>query len=159
MDYILKPFDQEIIGQTLEKFKQLFQNKGFPQHVLEQLIQHYSPTPKGRGKTIIVFQGEKMIPVQQSNLFIVSLENGSCFIYTREGQRYMSNKSIDSLEQSLGEDFFRANRQCLIHREAIKTVMPYFARKLLIQPSVLFEPKIIVSKAKASQFMNWLEAG
>jgi DNA-binding LytR/AlgR family response regulator len=159
VDYILKPFDREIIGQTLDKFQKLFAKKTFPTTALEQFIQHYSQTPKSSLKNIIVYQGEKMIPIQLADLFIASLENGMCFIYTRDGKRYISNKSLDTLEQKLGGDFFRANRQCLIHREAVKTVVPYFARKLLIQPSILFESNIVVSKAKASRFLRWLESG
>lgn len=157
VDYILKPYDQEIIGQTLEKFQRLFQQKAFPKEAIEQLIQHYSPTSQSPSKSIIVYQGEKMIPVQLSNLFIVSLENGMSYIYTRDGQRFRSNKSLDVLEQKLGSYFFRANRQCLIHREAVQAVVPYFARKLLVQPVIMFDSKIIVSKAKASRFMRWLE--
>ena len=71
----------------------------------------------------------------------------------------MLEQNLDDLEEDLGNDFFRANRQFLIHREAVKEVSRYFARKLLLQLNFKFEEQIVVSKAKAASFLDWLKQG
>lgn len=53
--------------------------------------------------------------------------------------------------------FFRANRQFLISRKAIKDISLWFNGRLVINLNIPFElkEKIIISKAKASEFKEW----
>jgi DNA-binding LytR/AlgR family response regulator len=53
--------------------------------------------------------------------------------------------------------FFRLNRQYLINFNAVKEVERYFARKLLVRLAIQDEPKLLVSKEKATSFLRWLE--
>lgn len=73
-------------------------------------------------------------------------------------QEFFVNYSLDQIQQSLpGLQFFRLNRQCLINFTAIKEVEHYFARKLLVNPVIPVKDKLLVSKEKVSQFLEWLD--
>jgi DNA-binding LytR/AlgR family response regulator len=63
---------------------------------------------------------------------------------------------LDELEQIAGSGFYRANRQYLINRKAIKDTSQYFARKLAVNLNVPLDDKITISKNKVSEFLNWL---
>jgi DNA-binding LytR/AlgR family response regulator len=52
--------------------------------------------------------------------------------------------------------FFRANRQFLVNRVAVKDVSQYFGRKLLINLTFSFPEKITVGKLKTTPFLSWL---
>jgi len=66
------------------------------------------------------------------------------------------NQVDDKLEKLTYGQFYRANRQILVNRDAIKEVSQYFARKLSVSLVIPFKQKIIVSKEKGTDFLNWL---
>lgn len=69
----------------------------------------------------------------------------------------MINKYLDELENLCGNSFFRINRQYLVSRKAVIDASHYFSRKLSVNISIPFNEKIIVSKEKTPQFLNWLQ--
>ncbi|MEM1325525.1 MAG: LytTR family DNA-binding domain-containing protein [Bacteroidota bacterium] len=80
-------------------------------------------------------------------------------VITLEKKSYWSNKSLRQLTDQLDpHQFYRANRQILIHRQLIKGYRKLPNRKLLLilTSPTLFEEDIFISKEKASTFQNWL---
>ena len=68
------------------------------------------------------------------------------------------NFTLEELEQSLDPDqFYRANRQFLVNFKAVQEVQQYFARKLLLKLNVNTRDALVVSKAKAGDFLRWME--
>ena len=61
----------------------------------------------------------------------------------------------DLLEQLDPTQFFRANRQYIVSRGAIKDVSIWFGNKLAINLYVETPEKIIVSKARVAEFKVW----
>lgn len=77
---------------------------------------------------------------------------------TTDGQQYYLSAALEEIENMLDPSiFFRANRQFLVNKSAIVNAERYFARKLIIKLSVRTPEIIVVSKARASGFLQWLE--
>jgi DNA-binding LytR/AlgR family response regulator len=55
------------------------------------------------------------------------------------------------------ELFFRANRQFIIARRAIRDMSVWFGSRLAVNLSVDTPERIIVSKARTSEFKAWLQ--
>ncbi len=92
-----------------------------------------------------------------SNIAYFFVRDEITYLYTG-GQEYVTSRSLDEIEQTYGgRQFYRANRQYIINREFIKEVEQFFARKLAVKLIVPVSEGIIVSKAKATNFMKWLE--
>lgn len=159
VDYILKPFDETSLKSTLDKFDALHKRDTASEHAIQALIETFSNKPRQGQRAILAHQGEKIIPVKVQDVAVASIEHDLCYLYTFGGKRFMTNRRLDSLEQTLGAGFYRANRQCIVNKEAIISAAPYFGRKLLVQVQVEVSENIIVSKAKASAFLGWLEEG
>jgi DNA-binding LytR/AlgR family response regulator len=62
------------------------------------------------------------------------------------------------LQQIFGQTFYRVNRQFLVNRKAVSHVSKYFARKLLVEVRIDFPDKLIISKARASDFLKWIRS-
>lgn len=77
-------------------------------------------------------------------------------LQTMSGKSYLAGKSLDELEKMTGPDWFRVNRQCLIHRQAIEDVSYLLGRRLALNLTIPFETRITISREKASQFLQWL---
>ena len=74
-------------------------------------------------------------------------------------RRRTTAKTLDELETMLDPlQFYRANRQFLVNVKSVTEVEQYFARKLLLKLNTQTREPVVVSKAKASDFLHWMES-
>jgi DNA-binding LytR/AlgR family response regulator len=108
-------------------------------------------------KSFLVFRDNKYstIPTKQIAYFFVKHEIVVLVTFGKE--EYFVHYSLEHLQRLLsGQLFYRLNRQYLVSFNAIKEVEHYFARKLLVTLSLANMDKLVVSKEKASSFLQWL---
>jgi two-component system, LytTR family, response regulator LytT len=64
--------------------------------------------------------------------------------------------TLEELAQQLDPaQFFRANRQFIISRRAIKDIALWFNGKLVTELTVSSPEQIVISKERATEFKNW----
>jgi two-component system, LytTR family, response regulator LytT len=157
IDYILKPFDQKAIEKTLLKFQNLKSNIASETTtdtyasllgMLRHRLTHQVPS-------VLIHQGEKVIPLSSKNIALFFVEDDYTFAYTFEGRKHILSQNMEVLERTF-PDFFRANRQFLVNRAAVRDASHYFHRKMLINLTIPFSEPIVVSKLKVTSFMGWL---
>ncbi|PAW92323.1 DNA-binding response regulator [Mucilaginibacter sp. MD40] len=157
IDYILKPFTIQMLEAALTKYKQfsnLFSKAQVPQY--EALLRMLDEKPKQRAASVLVYHQDKIIPIKIEEVALFYLKNETTHLMTFGGKIYYPNKNLDELERLSGKNFYRANRQALVCRDAIIDVSHFFSRKLSLNLKVATDEKVIVSKAKSSQFLAWL---
>ena len=157
LDYVLKPFSDESIQKTLTKYRSLKDSFNKGTHEMLSELQTQAVSGEQRRKSIIVMNGDKIIPVQLNDIVLCYIEFDNVFVKISSGKQYLVNKSLDEMEQLLGEEFFRVNRQHVLKREAIAYANTGLSRKLMLTLHVSHPIKISVSKEKCSAFLHWLE--
>lgn len=162
IDYLLKPIDPEDLKVSLAKYHRwaLTDTTGFTgqfRHFLNQIseqtpLTHYKRRFTGHHLRQII-----SVPQDQVAYF---LRNELIYLHTLDGKKLVTDyKTLDELEELVDPVcFFRANRQCLVHLDAVLGYRPYDSSKLLV---ILKSPnhtlEVIVSKEKAGAFRHWLE--
>ena len=137
-----------------DEFENLFQQHRF--YNLDDLLAKLIKTA-GK-KSFLVFKNNKYINVLTENIACFFIKYESAVIICFDKQEYFVNYSLDQIQELLQEkQFYRVNRQSLINFQAIKDVEHYFARKLLVNPIIPMQDKLIVSKEKVSEFLHWLD--
>lgn len=157
IDYILKPFKGTDIQQALAKIDKLklSLSKGLPDPVVLKQIRSDEPV---RQKTFLVRHGEKMLPVMVSDIAFLELENEIVHLFNFKGEKHVIFKRLDEIEGSVDpRQFFRINRQMLVNRDAIREIVPYFNRKVIVHLHIQIPNKAVVSRLKVSPFLDWLE--
>ncbi|MDP9076537.1 MAG: LytTR family DNA-binding domain-containing protein [Bacteroidota bacterium] len=157
IDYILKPFTRQMLDGAVQKYRQLkkvFSTDQTPQ--FEALMQLLAGKETQKAASVLVYHQDKIIPVNLEDIAMFYLANEVTHMLTFSGKTLYPNKTLDELEKLSGNTFFRANRQFLVCRKAIIDVSSFFSRKLSLNLKVPFNEKVIVSKGKAAQFLNWL---
>jgi len=160
VDYILKPFDREQVRRALDKMRALknfFQKSdGALEAKLSKLLSEArQPSVK---TSFLVSQRDKLLPIAVSDIACFYIEHEVTFLHTSDNRRFMLNYTLDELENMLdAKQFYRANRQFLVNIKAIIEVEQYFARKLLLKLNTQTKESIVVSKAKSSEFLHWME--
>lgn len=111
------------------------------------------------GKTsFLVFHRNKYVTVPTTSIAFFYIKYEGTVIVTFDKKEYSINYSLEQVQELVpGKQFFRLNRQYLLNFDATKEVEHYFARKLLVIPTIAFADKLIVSKEKARLFLDWLE--
>lgn len=153
IDYLLKPVDEEKLGQSLEKYKKL--KVFFKSMDMERLAGQFDNTYK---RTILVYLRDQIVPVKTVDIAYIHAANGLVNLVTRQNHPYACQYTMDQVEGMLDpRQFYRANRQFIINREVIQNVQHYFNRRLCIVTSCPTPERIIISKVKATDFLQWME--
>ena len=158
IDYILKPFSKEAVARALNKFSKLLPNKKKENSqdygkMLEQLKQYFKTAS---GPSIILHQGERIIPIDGEKIALFFIDHENVYACTFEQKKILTHYKLDMLEKKFFPRFFRANRQFLINRKAVKEVSQHFHRKLQIHLTIPFLETILVGKEKVTSFLEWL---
>lgn len=153
IEYILKPFSTKTITEALERYKNLKNN--FTENI-RKVEQQLQPV-ENQNNTLVVHHKDKIIPLNREDIALVYIRNEQVTIRNFEGEQYYINKSLDELDQLLGEQFYRANRQFIVNKNAVKDITTLINRKYLVNLNFEFKQQIVVSKEKMSSFLNWLK--
>ncbi|OMP78554.1 MULTISPECIES: LytTR family DNA-binding domain-containing protein [unclassified Chitinophaga] len=155
IDYLLKPLEEAQVERSLKKFHRIKDHYNTYQQSLTKAMTQMENAYR---HTILVHYREKMVPVKVTDLAYIHAANGVVTLHTRNDQDYTIQYTIDQLENMLNRnDFFRANRQFILHRESITDIEHYFNRRLIIKTNCKTPEKIIVSRLKAQDFLRWIE--
>lgn len=158
LDYLLKPIDVEKLKKSIEKWKKWYRNpEPNPQPQLEQLLQSLS-VKKEYTRNLLVVQKHKLVPVGVSDFALFFIENGVVRGITFDQQTYFPEQNMDELEAILNPAvFYRANRQMILNQKSITGIESFFSSRLLISTTPSIEGDILISKAKARDFKNWVK--
>lgn len=156
IDYVLKPFTAEAVKAALDKYNnmsQAFAGSDTSISEIQRLLQEMKPA---RSSSILVNHKEKIIPVKMDDIAVFYIEHQATRLLNFEGQTYFLNKTLDQVEQLCGDNFFRANRQFLINREAVSEASHHLSRKFSVRLKIPFDHSITISREKLSDFLDWL---
>jgi len=158
IDYILKPFDKETIAKALARYKELERRFSGNTAQFENMLRLFENRKNQKKGSILVYHKDKILPIRIHDIALFYIENEITYILTFDQKSFTINKTLDELEKVTGPDFYRANRQYLVQRKAIKEAAQYFARSLSVTLLIPFKETIKVNKVKVPDFLNWLSA-
>jgi len=155
IDYLLKPIEVPDVQAALKKLKGLSKAETM-QSVLNSLISSLREATKYKTHFLIPSKGDKLIPVQTGDLACFYIDTGMVKALTFEGKSLRFDNTLDELESLLNpEDFFRANRQYILSKKAIKDIDIWFTNRLSVNLKITAPEKILISKARISEFKKW----
>lgn len=161
IDYLLKPLDEEDVKRAIEKYKTLFQEKesSFANEYLQRLLKDLQPFNEKKYKTRFSGHlGQALVAIHESQVAYFT-KDVLIFLFTLDHQQIITDyHSLEELVDLLDPDsFFRANRQYILHINAIDHIKPHYTGKLLVELKKPLKSEVIVSREKAGEFKKWFE--
>lgn len=160
-DYLLKPIDTEELEKSISKCRKILEsNNVFPrdmQQLLEKLSQPQLKQPLYKEKFIVSFRHQ---------WFAVNTKEIACFmkdtlhyLFTFAGEKHILDfTSMEEIEELLDPAiFYRANRQYIVHIDAIQSVRPQENQKLVLTLKPPLKIQIDMSREKAPAFKKWFD--
>ncbi|RZJ91235.1 MAG: response regulator transcription factor [Chryseobacterium sp.] len=158
IDYIMKPFTDNKLKQSLQKYKSLKSILASQLSVqYEAILALFKERQPPRAETLLVYHLNRILPLKIDNVAVFYIENEIVSVLMISGDVYYPNKTLEELEKLCGSNFFRANRQVLVNRQVVLSASRYFSRKMTLNLSVPFKDIITVSKERTSLLAKWLE--
>ena len=156
IDYLLKPINRNDLERALNKYNNLVGEKQYDVEALKQVVQTIGTNRRYKTCFLVPLR-DKLVPLTTANIAYIYIDTKTVKAVTLDGlSHYMSQTLDDIMNQLNPDDFFRANRQYIISRKAVKDMTLWFGNKLSINLTVEVPEKIIVSKARVSEFKTWL---
>lgn len=157
VDYLLKPIDQEELAAAITKFKNQTQTSNKVSNQINDVVQFLQNSSKSYKNMYLVHHKDELLPLSTDDISYFFIDTGMVKAITTENKGYIIDKKLEDIEEELDpEKFFRANRQFIIQKKAIVKIKYYFNGKLIININPVSKERIVVSKAKATNFKNWL---
>lgn len=157
IDYLLKPFGEEELRRALDKLNRLTASERVAQRgSVERMVAERESEVV---QTMLVRYKDKIIPVKMDDVAYFYTYAERVTLTTLSGESYPVDKTLEALSQQLSEDkFFRANRQFIISRRAVKDIAVWFGSRLALNLTVETPERIIISKARVPEFKQWLQS-
>lgn len=156
IDYLLKPFNKKSVSKALDKYMALKSSFKTPETNLDKIICKLEQQIFRKSNSVIVYQGDKILPIEVDQIALFYLEDQYVFALTFGSKKYILTQSLEELESVCGNTFFRANRQYLVNRKAVKDASRYLNRKILVNLNINYPEQILVGKLKTTLFLEWL---
>jgi len=159
IDYLLKPIDQEELSEALDQFIIQTEDKGVSEQQVKGLLSLINTSPKAFKTTFLVNQRDQMIPLKTDNIAYFYIDQGIVKGQNKDNISYIIDSKLEDIESELNPaEFYRVNRQFIVNRNAIENIKHYFNGKLIVTVKPVSEERIVVSKAKATSFKNWMSS-
>ncbi len=157
VDYILKPIDRNELSLAFDKFNNQSKKTNIDQNQMQSILELFKKETKNYKNTYLAHHRDELIPIKTDDIAFFFIDTGIVKGVLFEGKKFILDKKLEDLEEELNPKiFYRANRQFVINRNAIKSIKSYFNGKLIVQIEPKHSERIVVSKTKATAFKKWV---
>lgn len=163
IDYLLKPIDSEELEQAIEKYKRLRQGQASGA-VSEQLRSLLSQLPQAGGQAHSMFKERFMVHFNhglmplQVNQIAYFVKDPLIYAVALDNKKYVADfETLEEVEHLADPKiFFRANRQFIIHINAVENFRSTLNGKIVVKLKAPLQTEVDISREKASAFKAWL---
>lgn len=158
--YLLKPVDEEELKAAIDKCRNLLKTQGGQPGSMDDLLKalrNNSHSPLYKEKFIVSVRNN-WIPVPAKDIACFMRDNLN-YLFTFTGEKYILDYStLEEVEELVDPRlFYRANRQCIVHIDAIQSVKPHENQKLTLHLKSPLKLEIDISREKAPVFKKWFD--
>ncbi len=156
IDYLLKPVEKDELEAAITKFENSLQHSYQQSPLIEELIRQMQPKAYRTRFFLPYRDGYRKISMEDIAFFYSHLTITYANLFN--GEKVVVPQTLETLEQELEpKNFFRVNRQYILHANSIEKVHNFFNGKLKLKVKNYSEEDIIVSRTKAPLFKTWLD--
>jgi DNA-binding LytR/AlgR family response regulator len=156
VDYLLKPFDQKRVMQTIEKAAaRLAAPESASDAKLDALIRLMEEQSHGgrshSGKVIVRAQS-RLLLVNQREICFASIEEGTITVVTPTVEGHSNCRTLEELMEQLNpEMFWRVHRSFVVNIQHIREVVPWFKSSYQLRMDDPKKTEIPVSRAQTKR--------
>jgi two-component system response regulator LytT len=156
IDYLLKPIDENELGNAVEKYRQLYYKKDndFSEKILK-LVQEINTTKYK--ERLLIKRGQQLSYIKTASTAFCYADGKLCYAVDFNNNKYLLENNLSQLEEQLQPNsFYRINRHLLVNIEAIKKVHTWLGGRLKLELLPATNAETVVSRERVNGFKDWL---
>ena len=154
IDYLLKPVDSDALLRAVGRARERLNASAS----IDKLLSVLGQDSKKYKEKSVVRCGDRIIPIQSNDIALFFSEDKANYLLTKNGERYLIESTIDSLEGELDPSkFYRISRGCIVAFSAIKSVSRTSSGRLVVISQPASPVELTVSRGRVEGFIAWLE--
>lgn len=155
IDYLLKPIAPDDLRRALEKLRRLSDPE---RHSIIERTNAMATEPRQTPQNVFLVQvRDRIRPLNTDEVAFFYTCEERVTAHTFTGEVLSIDRTLEALSGVLDEqEFYRANRQFIVARKALKDISVWFGSRLALNLSVETPERIIISKARVPRFKKWL---
>lgn len=158
IDYLLKPITQNDLQRALDKLHRLSVTER--RSISERVTSLAAEASKASQNVFLIQVRDRIRPLKFDEAAYFYTSDERVTVHTFSGEVLAMDKTLETLSAMLPEnDFFRANRQFIVSRRAIRDISVWFGSRLALNLILDTPERIIISKARVPRFKQWLVGG
>jgi len=147
VDYLLKPIRIDELNRAYTKYLQFFDRSSTAPTTTEK---------KEEEKNWVIRLGNQIRLVSQKEVAYYFSKDKISYLITFDGKKCALDQSLDSIESVISHtDYFRVNRQCILHRKSVQKMEIESKGRLLLTLSP-HDYQTISSTERSPAFKQWL---
>lgn len=156
IDYLLKPISTKSLERAIAKLRTRTASNSNESDMLANMLASFKQSKEVYKSHFLIPHQDKFIPLAIDTIACFYTENKMVKIITEDNKIFHMDSTLEDLTNQLDpSQFFRANRQYILSHNSIKDISIWFGSKLSINLKVPVPEKIIVSKARVTEFKVW----
>jgi len=146
--YLVKPLREPDVVGALAKY--------------DRLESHFAERVRGLARRLgaprrlVVRRRDGFVVLSLAEVAYFAVDDKLVDAITRDARRFGVDQTLGELETELGAEFFRVNRQYLVHAGSVAGFRPHAKGKLLVELQPPPPGEVIVSQDNAARFRAWL---
>ena len=155
IDYLLKPIAPTDLRRALEKLHRLSAPE---RNSMIERTKVMATEPRQASQNVFLVQvRDRIRPLKTEEVAYFYTCDERVTAHTFAGEELVIDRTLEALSGVLNEEeFYRANRQFIVARKALKDISVWFGSRLALNLSVETPERIIISKARVPKFKKWL---
>lgn len=153
LDYLMKPIDPVELQHALTKFSRF--RPAASNLDIAKIAEEFQRRESMR---FIGRVNNQLLYVKAKEIAYLQYVHGITYATTIKNEKVPLDYSMDQIEKMLDRtQFFRINRQFIIHIDAIQKINAYYNSRLILQLDPHAPGDVIISREKVPEFKSWLE--
>lgn len=128
IDYLLKPIEPERLKKCVDRIME--SNTRISVEDIEATIRKIQSTKVS--EIISVKSGDRVIPIRLSEIYFFQAEDKLVRIFSSRGNKFLLDSSLNSLEETLPDNFIRIHRSHIVNTSIIFELKKYFNSRYLV---------------------------
>ena len=154
LDYVVKPFDERRLAQTVERIRQTLVGRGQLAHRQAVLREYLARAAPGRELTKLWGQreNESWLLVGFRDIMWIVAESKRVYAHTVAGDRLLVRQTLKELESRLiPHSFARVHKGYLVNLDHVAEIAPWFSGTYVVQMADETRTEIPMSRRYAAQ--------
>ncbi len=161
VDYLLKPINKSDMERALNKAKRLAGTKEAftdQSELISKLMLSINNSKQASYKSsLLVSIKDKLIPLAVKEIAYIYIDTKIVKAVSFSGKSYVLDMTMEEIARQLNPNtFYRANRQYIVARSAVKDMSVWFGNKLALNLNVSTPERIYISRTNVKEFKEWI---